>query len=209
MTKAKTKNKNLHNRYAMSYSGLKTAVIHHARRYWLAPYNQEAFDVNDLLASFQKSAFSSLISKSKRAAKDYDLQTVGVCGGVSASKTLKQLYEKESFFTQVIFPKKKKYCLDNAAMIAGLGGYIAKAKPELSKTNFDQQTLPLKQASQSPLFQKLTKHFRFKPLPFKNTQKSQDRTQGRLPALGQGVGQGNPLPTLYQEKRKKDEKDLK
>ncbi len=150
------------NPYAMSYSGLKTAVIHNRRQYRAPGFNHKDFCLNDLLASFQKSAFSSIVSQSKKAAKNLHLKTVGVCGGVAASKRLQQFYKEERVFSKIIFPKKKTYCVDNAAMIAGLGGYVARVNPEILKGSFNEKSEYLRQGSRSRLFEKNTGGLGFK-----------------------------------------------
>ena len=99
--------------YDVSYSGIKTAVIHHLEKY----RKKENYSNNDIAASFQKRAFDVLIKKSVLAADNYGVKRIVVAGGVAANKYLKKRFEELDKY-QVYFPGLK-YATDNGAMIAG------------------------------------------------------------------------------------------
>ncbi|BBM89412.1 tRNA N6-adenosine threonylcarbamoyltransferase [Spirochaetota bacterium] len=119
-------------RYAFSYSGLKTAVIHNSPRYLTTPYHTD-FNWDTLkphiAASFQKAALTQLVEQTLAAARELGITQIGICGGVAANKYLKTLFNKAHL------PKKKnnlapanltyvtpplELCTDNAAMIGGI-----------------------------------------------------------------------------------------
>ena len=69
-----------------------------------------------MACSFQDVALDVLVSKTIKAAKDYQVKQIIVAGGVSANKGLRERLSKESDIP-VLFPPVS-YCTDNAAMIA-------------------------------------------------------------------------------------------
>jgi N6-L-threonylcarbamoyladenine synthase len=116
---------NLHkgdHRYDVSYSGLKTAVIHQLERYCLP--GKDASPEN-IAASFQKTAIDILLRSLFRAVEDTGLSTVAAGGGVAANSYLRAaLAERRDL--RCIFPPLD-LCGDNGAMIAGIGGqYLAR-----------------------------------------------------------------------------------
>ena len=79
-------------------------------------------NIADICASFQESALNTLVEKSLLACAMKNVSTLVVGGGVAANSTLR---EKLNFRAgreklKVIFPQKE-FCMDNAAMVAGLG----------------------------------------------------------------------------------------
>ena len=105
--------------YNFSYSGLKTAVINYCHT---KDQKGEEYKKADVAASFQKSAVDVLVQKTIEAAKEKGVTTVTVGGGVAANTYLRQSLakacEKEGF--TLVLPEKR-YCTDNAAMIAAEG----------------------------------------------------------------------------------------
>ncbi len=108
-------------RYDVSFSGLKTAVIHQAD-YFL----NEGFEASkaNIAASFQKTACNTLVSRLLRAVKDTGLTTVVAGGGVAANSRLRQMLSEEKNLN-CIFPPLK-LCGDNGAMIAGVAYHFLK-----------------------------------------------------------------------------------
>ncbi|MBQ9631210.1 MAG: tRNA (adenosine(37)-N6)-threonylcarbamoyltransferase complex transferase subunit TsaD [Treponema sp.] len=102
-------------RYDVSFSGLKTAVIHQ-RDLFL----NESFEpsTENMCASFQATACKTLCSRLFRAIEDTGIKTVVTGGGVAANKYLRKLLADRSDIT-CIFPPLK-LCGDNGAMIAGI-----------------------------------------------------------------------------------------
>jgi len=108
-----------------SYSGLKTAVINCCHT-----AEQKGTGINraDVAASFQKAAIDPLVAKTVECALRLNVNTVTAGGGVVANdylrKSLKYACEKSGL--KLVLPAKR-YCTDNAAMIAseGLNEYLA------------------------------------------------------------------------------------
>lgn len=108
-----------------SYSGLKTAVINALHN---AAQRGEQLDCADVAASFQKAALDPLIYKTVECALAYGAGTVTAGGGVAANGYLRENLSAacKRAGLKLILPEKR-YCTDNAAMIAaeGLTQYIA------------------------------------------------------------------------------------
>ena len=126
-------------RFDFSYSGIKTAVLRYvethnlsasieSRRRALAAITKpklEDFLTNcdkqtlDLIASFQRAMVEDLVLKTLAAAREYDVATLFVTGGVAANNELRQTFECEAAKegVPVYFPSRP-LSTDNAAMIA-------------------------------------------------------------------------------------------
>ena len=107
--------------YNFSFSGLKSAVINLSHN---ASQRGEELVAEDLACSFQEVALEVLVSKTIKAAKDYNVKEILVAGGVSANQGLREKLTRESSI-KVLFPPMK-YCTDNAAMIAAAGYFAYK-----------------------------------------------------------------------------------
>lgn len=122
-----------------SYSGIKTAVLRYvethnmqpaieARRKvlsaiwkprledYLAQCDRETLD---LVASFQRTMVDDLVSKTLAAAREHEVETLFVTGGVAANNELRETFEREAAQEglPVYFPSRP-LSTDNAAMIA-------------------------------------------------------------------------------------------
>lgn len=101
-----------------SFSGLKTALLHHVRDHGL-PDGQALADV---CASYQHAIVEVLVRKTRRAVAQEQLQHVQVCGGVAANSALRRAMQaagdEDGFRVHVPPPRR---CTDNAAMIAVAG----------------------------------------------------------------------------------------
>jgi N6-L-threonylcarbamoyladenine synthase len=144
-------------RVDFSYSGIKTAVLRYvethdmredirgrrealahraspSREDYLAACDQPTLD---LVASFQHAVVNDLVSKTLLSAREHDVATLLVTGGVAANSELRTSFEKRAAEQglAVYFPSRK-LSTDNAAMIAAaayprfLAGEFA--EPELS-----------------------------------------------------------------------------
>jgi N6-L-threonylcarbamoyladenine synthase len=115
-----------------SYSGLKTAVINYVHN---AEQRGEGYNKADLAASFQCAAIDPLVVKTVACAKELGVHTVTAGGGVIANEYLRQSLTKacQKAGVKLILPAKK-FCTDNAAMIAseGLNQYLAGNFSDLS-----------------------------------------------------------------------------
>ena len=74
----------------------------------------------NLVASFQRSMVNDLVTKTLTAAREYDVRTLFVSGGVAANQELRTAFEREAGMQglSVFFPSRA-LSTDNAAMIAG------------------------------------------------------------------------------------------
>jgi N6-L-threonylcarbamoyladenine synthase len=102
--------------YDVSYSGLKTAVIHQSDQFWDGKSEKS---VANIAASFQRAAIDILVDRVLAAAEDTRCSRIVAGGGVAANSYLRQRMASEQGL-EVIFPSLK-LCTDNAAMVAGLG----------------------------------------------------------------------------------------
>jgi N6-L-threonylcarbamoyladenine synthase len=132
-------NATAHPRFDFSYSGIKTAVLRYvetyqmagsieARRRALAGIAKPKLDdylavcdkqTLDLVASFQRAMVEDLVGKTLVAAREYDVATLFVTGGVAANNELRETFEREGAEQglPVYFPSRP-LSTDNAAMIA-------------------------------------------------------------------------------------------
>ena len=126
-------------RFDFSYSGIKTAVLRYvethnmaapieARRRALAAIPKPKLEdylancdkqMLDLVASFQRAVVGDLVSKTLAAAREYEIATLFVTGGVAANGELRETFEREAAEQglPVFFPSRP-LSTDNAAMIA-------------------------------------------------------------------------------------------
>jgi N6-L-threonylcarbamoyladenine synthase len=103
-------------RYDVSYSGLKTAVIHQIDQFRSGAAEKS---LANIAASFQRVAVDILAERVIRAAEEQGLARIVAGGGVAANSYLRKRLGAEHRF-EVIFPSLK-LCTDNAAMVAGFG----------------------------------------------------------------------------------------
>ncbi|MCX5708185.1 MAG: tRNA (adenosine(37)-N6)-threonylcarbamoyltransferase complex transferase subunit TsaD [Candidatus Omnitrophica bacterium] len=112
-----------------SFSGIKTAVLYYVQKNFKSPrvtgYKPQ---VADICASFQECAINTLVEKSMLACSAKKVRTLVVGGGVAANLTLREKLNKSAAGKKikVIFPTKE-FCMDNAAMVAGLGCWLYKS----------------------------------------------------------------------------------
>jgi len=126
-------------RFDFSYSGIKTAVLRYVETHNMAAAVEERRKVFsriakpkledylancdqqtlDLVASFQRAVVGDLVTKTLAAAREYDVATLFVTGGVAANGELRETFEREAAEQglPVFFPSRL-LSTDNAAMIA-------------------------------------------------------------------------------------------
>lgn len=106
--------------YNFSFSGLKSAVINLAHN---ASQRGEVINQEDLATSFQEVVIDSLVSKTIKAAKQYQVKQVLLAGGVSANKGLRQAMEMAVATLKDVSLSlpPMNCCTDNAMMIALAG----------------------------------------------------------------------------------------
>jgi N6-L-threonylcarbamoyladenine synthase len=110
--------------YDYSFSGLKTSFLYFLRDRLKENPNFIEENKNDLCASLQKAIVDILMEKLVLAAKDLNISTIALAGGVSANSGLRAAIQGlESRYNWKTFIPKFAYTTDNAAMIA-VAGYF-------------------------------------------------------------------------------------
>lgn len=104
------------NGFDFSFSGLKTAVVNYVHN---AKQKGEKINSADIACSFQTVACNTLAERAIAAAQMQNCSTVVAGGGVICNSYLRQILQDKGreIGIKVILPEKK-YCSDNAAMIA-------------------------------------------------------------------------------------------
>lgn len=112
----------LESSYDFSFSGLKTAVLYYTRKH----KDTSGYSIPKVVYAFQESVVASLVKKSLGACKKKKIKTLLVGGGVAANSRLRQRLTEEGANqgVNVYFPAMP-LCLDNGAMIAGLGYHLS------------------------------------------------------------------------------------
>ena len=107
-----------------SFSGIKTAVLYYLRGQDMKgePLELPPKLVADVAASFQAAVIDVLATKLLRAAERLGVDRLIVGGGVAANSALRRRLtrEAEQRGYELLLPERR-YCTDNAAMVAGLG----------------------------------------------------------------------------------------
>jgi N6-L-threonylcarbamoyladenine synthase len=99
--------------YNFSFSGLKTSVLYYTKK-------NGTKRKEDIAASFQEAVIDSLIEKTVDALENYNLERVGVCGGVAENRRLREKLEER--VNKAYFPPSG-LSTDNGVMIALCGEY--------------------------------------------------------------------------------------
>jgi len=127
-----------------SFSGLKTAVLHHVRKNGISPCaSKDAVpdEVRDLLASFQKAVVTALLRRLKDAVELHRPASVILTGGVAANSRLRK--DAQTLMSRMgvpLFVPPLNLTTDNAAMIGAAGAVAFKrgivAGPNLEAAPF-------------------------------------------------------------------------
>jgi N6-L-threonylcarbamoyladenine synthase len=111
----------------VSYSGLKTAARHALHKLTNGdPASLTKAQTHELARAFQNAAISTVLFKVEKAIALYKPQTFFLGGGVAANTELRTKLRKilRPHSIPLVFPRTKKLCADNGAMIA-LTAYLA------------------------------------------------------------------------------------
>jgi N6-L-threonylcarbamoyladenine synthase len=105
--------------FDFSMSGLKTAVVRYVKAERAAGREP---DVADLAASFQEAIVDVQVTKTIAAAREHDVRTVLLGGGVVANTRLRERMQSagDEAGIEILYPSTE-LCTDNAAMIACAG----------------------------------------------------------------------------------------
>lgn len=108
--------------FDFSFSGVKTAVANYVSQVQLK--NQQP-DIPDICASFQEAIVDVLVDKTIAAAKSSGVSRIVLAGGVAANQRLREIMVARGAQHHLkVFLPPKKFCTDNAAMIAVAGYYL-------------------------------------------------------------------------------------
>ena len=116
-----------------SFSGIKTAVLYRVQGNPVRGQDRprrrfedlDRTEVLDIAASFQRAVVDVLLAKLGTAAKRIQARSLILGGGVAANSELRS--RAGQLADELDIPLRKpamKYCIDNAAMIAGLGWHL-------------------------------------------------------------------------------------
>ncbi|MBL7158056.1 MAG: tRNA (adenosine(37)-N6)-threonylcarbamoyltransferase complex transferase subunit TsaD [Candidatus Omnitrophica bacterium] len=110
--------------YDFSLSGIKTAVLEYARN-----GRSVKKDLPRVSWSFQESVFDVFAKKIIDACKEFDMRRIVLGGGVVSNKRLcdKIAVHSKRLGFEFFYPKPA-LCIDNAAMVAGLGEELLQEK---------------------------------------------------------------------------------
>jgi len=113
--------------FDFSLSGVKTSVL-----YYIKNRKSPKKEISRISWSFQEAVFDVLVDKIIRACKKYKIYDVIMGGGVIANMRLRaKLKHVSRRMGYRFFCPPPALCLDNAAMIAGLGEAIVNANPKI------------------------------------------------------------------------------
>lgn len=105
----------LKNSFDFSFSGIKTAVLYYVKK-------NPHVAVEDVAYAFQESVVTTLVNKCLNACEKTKIKTLLIGGGVAANSYLRaKLSENCEKHHINLFTPPLNLCVDNAAMIAGLG----------------------------------------------------------------------------------------
>jgi len=121
--------------FDFSFSGIKTAVLHHLE----AGGVPEGRDLADLCASFQEAVCDSLATKAIRAAKARGRGHLVAGGGVAANSRLRALLRERAGAEGLsAYLPPPSLCTDNGAMVALAGAFaLAGRGPDAPDLNAD------------------------------------------------------------------------
>ncbi len=103
-----------------SFSGIKTAVLYYAKKH--LGQKKDYRLTCDIAAAFQEAAIDALIRKSLLACRLKKAKRLVIGGGVAVNNRLRQKFiQKANEEGLKIYFPSRDLCLDNAAMVAGLG----------------------------------------------------------------------------------------
>lgn len=108
-------------RFAFSFSGLKTAVARYVE-------SHPDYHSADVAAGFQEAVADVLTAKAVRAAVEMEVGTLLIAGGVAANSRLRELAEERCAAAGLTLRiPRPRLCTDNGAMIASFAAHLIAA----------------------------------------------------------------------------------
>ncbi|OGM98283.1 MAG: tRNA (adenosine(37)-N6)-threonylcarbamoyltransferase complex transferase subunit TsaD [Candidatus Yanofskybacteria bacterium RIFCSPLOWO2_01_FULL_41_34] len=126
--------------FNFSYSGLKTAVLYKIRELKNDGIKLTVSIIDEIAYAFQEAAIDVLVQKTIRAAKEHNVESILLSGGVSANKLLRSELKKNATKMGIkYFQPPMEYTGDNAAMIAVAGyfTYLKNKKTDYKSVKID------------------------------------------------------------------------
>ena len=115
--------------YDFSFSGLKTAVLYNYKKQTLKKQKSKTY-IHEMCFEIQQSIIDVLIHKTLKVAKDYQVKTIILGGGVAANQELCKQFKvkiKKEIPNSKLYIPTFNMCTDNAAMI-GITAYFNQEK---------------------------------------------------------------------------------
>ncbi|MDF2877753.1 MAG: tsaD [Clostridia bacterium] len=127
--------------YDFSFSGVKSAVLNYVNA---CNMKGETINTKDVAAAFQSSVVDVLVSKTMSLAKEKNIQTIALAGGVAANNGLREEMTKAAQKNRMkLYYPELILCTDNAAMI-GCAAYYDYMKGNRAQMNLNAvPNLPL------------------------------------------------------------------
>jgi N6-L-threonylcarbamoyladenine synthase len=113
------------NRFNFSFSGVKTSLLYHCEKLGGGEQLDEQ-TLYDTAASYQEAIIDALCVKTLNAADFFSAKSIVLCGGVACNSILRERLREKTPANKQIYISPKKYCTDNAAMVAGLAWHHLK-----------------------------------------------------------------------------------
>ncbi|MES2618489.1 MAG: tRNA (adenosine(37)-N6)-threonylcarbamoyltransferase complex transferase subunit TsaD [Bacteroidota bacterium] len=110
--------------YDYSFSGLKTSILYFLQKQTTLDSDFIKNNLANICASIRYTIVKTLLSNLERAANDLQIKSIGIAGGVSANRLLRNELELLGHKMNIAtFIPAFEYCTDNAGMIAIAGHY--------------------------------------------------------------------------------------
>lgn len=128
------------NSYNFSFSGIKSYInnlVHNENQ------RGNKINKNNLAYSFQETVTNLLVNKTRSAIIDYKIKNLIVVGGVASNFYIRNKLEEMAKKIDInIYVPDKKYCTDNATMIAA-AAYILYKEKNFSELSADAKSLEI------------------------------------------------------------------
>jgi N6-L-threonylcarbamoyladenine synthase len=111
----------------MSFSGIKTSLLYFLQKESKHNPDFKSKNLADICASYQQSIIDYLTGKVNKAVNEFSPKTIGLVGGVSANKALREAIKNlaATHNAECLIPSFE-YCTDNAAMVCMAGHLMMK-----------------------------------------------------------------------------------
>jgi len=131
--------------YDFSFSGLKTAALYHFKSQKPKVQKSQKY-IKSMAHELQQAIIDVLIYKTLKAAKEYNVKSIILGGGVSANKELRKQFKKnikKELLNVSCYLPDVKYSTDNALMITLTAYYLLKNKDKRWKKTIVNANLRL------------------------------------------------------------------